>query len=254
MATKSPLKAQPLRQAGQSIDERIQTLLDEEVTVPFMYAAFIILMAAFEWLRWWQNSPPQPWLWTLMAALIVGWALRKFFRLKKKIARMRLGLNGERVVGEFLERLRSQGFHVFHDLLGEGFNVDHVVIGEAGVYVIETKTYSKPEKGEAKIVFNGKTLKQNGRDIGDGILVQARAEAHWLQQLLIEAVGVKVPVRSVVVFPGWFVETVGEGKASDVWVLNPKALPTYLANRGAVITQDQLKTLVFNLSRHIRAA
>lgn len=38
-------------------------------------------------------------------------------------------MEGERAVGQFLEQLREQGFHVFHDVVGTGFNVDHVLVG-----------------------------------------------------------------------------------------------------------------------------
>ena len=43
-----------------------------------------------------------------------------------------LGRDGERVVGQLLENMQPDGYHVLHDLIGEGFNVGHVVIGEPG--------------------------------------------------------------------------------------------------------------------------
>jgi hypothetical protein len=55
---------------------------------------------------------------------------------------LRQGIEGEKAVGQFLERLREQRYQVFHDLVGDGFNVDHVLIGPAGVFTIETKTSS----------------------------------------------------------------------------------------------------------------
>jgi len=36
---------------------------------------------------------------------------------------------------------------VLHDLIGERLNVDHVVIGERGVYMVETKTWRSETAG-----------------------------------------------------------------------------------------------------------
>lgn len=254
MDKKSPLKAKPLRQAGQSVDEAIQRVLNDDVSLILMYPAFLLLIAGLEWLRWWQDYPPQPIGFTVIFLLALLWAGRRLWTVKKRIRQLRLGRDGERAVGEFLERLRAQGAVIYHDVLGDGFNLDHVVICPQGIYVIETKTYSKPAKGEAKIRFDGSSLTLNHQSIGDAILIQARAEAYWLQQLLVEAVGKKLPVRAVVLFPGWYIEHTGAARQSDVWVLNPKALPTYIQNTPHSLTLEQLKTLNFNLSRHVRSS
>jgi hypothetical protein len=46
--------------------------------------------------------------------------------------------------------------------VGEGFNVDHVIIGPAGAFTIETKTWSKPKRGSPTISFDGETLRAAG--------------------------------------------------------------------------------------------
>ena len=40
--------------------------------------------------------------------------------------------------------------------------IDHVIIGPAGIFTIETKTWSKPVRGEARIVFDGEKLTAGG--------------------------------------------------------------------------------------------
>jgi hypothetical protein len=79
-----------------------------------------------------------------MAAVAVTVAIWKFWRIRGRVRRLRLGRDGERVVGRFLERLREGGGQVFHDIPEEGFNLDHVVISPHGLYAIETKTLSMP--------------------------------------------------------------------------------------------------------------
>ena len=47
---------------------------------------------------------------------------------------------------------------VLHDFPGEGFNLDDVVVHPSGVYYVETKTLSKPLKGQAKLFFDGDSV------------------------------------------------------------------------------------------------
>lgn len=52
------------------------------------------------------------------------------------------GAEGEEAVGEILESLTSDGWHVIHDVsFGRG-NIDHVVVGPGGVFSIETKSHA----------------------------------------------------------------------------------------------------------------
>ncbi|MBE0548059.1 MAG: NERD domain-containing protein [Rubrivivax sp.] len=115
---------------------------------------------------------------------------------------LRQGAEGERAVGQFLDRLRGDGYQVFHDVLGEGFNVDHVVIGSAGVFTVETKTWSKPVRGDARISYDGERLIAGSREPDRDPLLQAKAQARWLAALLAESTGRRLTVQPVVVFPG----------------------------------------------------
>jgi hypothetical protein len=92
----------------------------------------------------------------------MGVAMWRFFEVRVKIRQLRLGRDGERAVGQFLERLRDGGGQVFHDVPGDGFNLDHVVISPHGRYVVETKTLSKPWP-KATITVDGDSLRIAGR-------------------------------------------------------------------------------------------
>ena len=56
------------------------------------------------------------------------------------------GAHAESIVGFALEKLRSLGFEIVHDVpqAGEG-NVDHLVSGPSGVFMIETKRWEYDE-------------------------------------------------------------------------------------------------------------
>lgn len=61
-------------------------------------------------------------------------------------------------------------------------------------------------------------------------------------------------VRPVVVYPGWFVTSTPAAKSSDVWVLNPKALPTFINHGEKILSSEDVSLYAFHLSRYIRSS
>lgn len=250
--SKSPLTAAPHRQAGQSVEEERLRILDDEVLVYIMVSIIFLSVAVMEWVLWFSKTPPQPWLISLIALIVLGYSIYKIFRAKRKLVLLRQARDGERAVGEFLETLRENGFKVLHDIVGDSFNVDHLLIGPNGIYTVETKTWSKPLRGEAIIAYDGEKVLLNGFEPDRNPVIQAKAQAHWIKQLLFELTGQNLFVQPVVVFPGWFVKPLGSGKRPEVWVLNPKALPTFLANEKIVLSEEQVRSTHAHLSRYAR--
>ncbi len=252
-ASRSPLKAAPLRNPGQSLDRQISDLI-YDTGVPYLLAAcFAGVLAAMEWLRSWVDPQPRPVLYTVIAAIAVGIYAWKFRSISRELRQLRQGRDGERIVGQFLEDLREQGHRVIHDIPGEKFNIDHVVIGPHGVFTVETKTISKPARGESKITFDGEHVFVRGFKLDRDPVVQARAEATWLKTFFQESAGHKVVVQPIVVYPGWFVEDPPKGTKSDVWVLNPKVLPSFIEHHREKLSPEDVKLLSYHLSRYVRA-
>jgi hypothetical protein len=122
-----------------SVDDEIFDLAYDRVLTPVTIAAFLVLIAVSEWARELIGFGPSPVFWTAIALLayeIAGWQI---LYLRKRLAYLGQGRDGEIAVGQFLERLREDGARVFHDVPGSGFKVDHVVIAEQGIFVLETK-------------------------------------------------------------------------------------------------------------------
>ena len=153
-----------------------------------------------------------------------------------------LGAFGERIVAEHLEPLKTTGHHVFHDVpAGDApagsttapFNLDHVVVGPGGVFAIETKTRRKGRTRVGfmahEIIYDGRALAYPWGEDQHG-LDQARRQAEWLAAHLHRQLGRPVPVRPILVFPGWMIIRKGSG---PVTVLNPKELPSAIHTRGA---------------------
>lgn len=149
-----------------------------------------------------------------------------------------------------LDRLEGQGAIVFHDVPGEGFDLDHVVIHPTGVYVLDTVTTSAP--GRSAVNFDGSALRLNGGEPGDSLITRARAASAWLQELLESATGRPVLVRPTLVFPGGFVES-EQALDADMLVVNPGALPGFVANARPVLSRQDVMLVAYHLSRFIGA-
>jgi hypothetical protein len=211
---------------------------------------FALLWPVYEWTRWLTKTPPSPWPVTILAAFGLSYSLLRLVRAKRRLDALKLGRDGERVVAEELDKVRTTGAVVFHDIVGQGFNVDHVVISRHGVYAIETKTLSKAPGAE--ISFNGTTLLVDGRAPRKDPMAQTIAAADWIKNTLKAMTTKDYPVRPVLVFPGWYVNPVSDTQRGRVWVLNPKALPAFIEKEPTVVSEDDLRFAVFFLARYIK--
>lgn len=249
--SRSPLKDKPLRNPGQSLENQQSDLAYDKILAPGMMALFLCIIAGLEWWAYLYPRPRNPVVYSVMALLAVAYAAIQLLKVRPKLRALRLARDGEKAVGQFLERLREQGYQVFHDVLGDGFNVDHVLVGPAGVFTVETKTFSKPARGEAKISFDGERILVDGLEPDRNPVVQAKAQAGWLRDLLAASTGRKITVRPVILFPGWFIEQKG-ASTREIWVLNPKALPDFLNNKAESLAPEDVQLASYHLSRYIR--
>ena len=249
---RSPLKDRPLRNPGQSVDERLLDLVLDKVLGPPMVALLLCVLAGLEWWRYYFPQPPNPIIYSLMALLAVSYAAFQIWRTWPQLMALRLGRDGEKVVGQLLEQLRKDGYQVFHDLVGNGFNVDHVLIGSTGLFTIETKTFSKRSSPDAKVIFDGERIVVDGFEPDRNPVIQAKLQAAWMREVLAESTGRKFSVRPVILFPGWWVEQ-SKGSKREIWVLEPKALRAFLAHEPAVLAAEDVTLASSHLASFIRA-
>jgi hypothetical protein len=190
-------------------------------------------------------------VYSLGALLVITYTALRIYKAWPRLQALKLSRDGEKAVGQFLEGLRERGYRVFHDVVGDNFNLDHILIGPAGIFAIETKTHSKAD-GNPHVVFDGERILVNGIEPERDQVVQARAQVSWLRELLAESTGRNFEVRGVIVYPGWFVEYTGP-KERSLWVLNPKALPTFPDHEPMRLSQEDIQLASFHLSRFIRS-
>ena len=248
--TRSPLKARALRNPGEYLGEEIVRLQTEDA-FPYLAVGVVFgFMAVFEWARALLKWPPQPWLFTGIAVLACCLAAVKVKQIRRKVRNLDQAQEGEKAVGQFLEGLREDGYKVFHDINGEKFNLDHVVIGSTGIYVVETKTISKPNGREAVVEYDGQKVVIAGFSPDRDPVIQAKALSRWLEDFVKESTGKSFRVRPVVLYPGWYVNK--QPKDAEVWVLNPKALPAFLEHEGITMSPEDVNLVSYHLSRYVR--
>ncbi len=182
------------------------------------------------------------------------WLIIRLVRTLNAVRQVRWGLWGEQMVGEVLGQAAEVGYRAFHDLPGEGkWNVDHVCVGPRGVFVIETKTRSKPRdrggKVQARVTQEGDRLHFPHWEDRQTI-PQAQRNARWVAEYLTRKTGEKVTVETLVVIPGWYVEKTTS--ATPVRVMNEKYLQGYLRDQALRLDPAQVRRIVAALDEKCR--
>lgn len=247
---RSPLKDVPVRLPGQGLWEQEFNLIGGEM-MPWVSAALAaVLVAVSEWVHVVLDTPPMPRAATVIAAVAVVLAALNFMRGRRRLRQLRLGRSGEEAVGQFLEeKLRPLGYQVLHDIPLDRCNIDHVVIGTTGIYTVETKTHAKPAKGQCKITYDGSAVTVNGLTPDRDPVVQAKAQAGSLCDLLESSSGKRFKVQPVVLYPGWFVKSPVQWP--NVWVQNEKQFPSTIQRQKRFIDEADVHLATYHLKRYV---
>lgn len=225
------------------MDVRISKLQGEVILLTAT-TGLVALTAMALWIEYYFRLVSTPIVFTVLFIIVLAYSVFKMKRIIAKLTSLRLGLDGEREVAEYLDNLTRRGSYVFHDIPANGFNIDHVVVSSHGIFTLETKTYSKPSKGEAKIDFNGKTINLTGKSPDSKIISQALFEATWLRNLIKDLTsGQFFHVTAIVVFPGWYIPQ-EQMKHKDIWVTNPNWIESSISKLPQTLTPDEIQTVV----------
>ena len=270
-----PMETKLLRPAGygliQRLDESLQDGIGQVlglavvggglgmaayVTVPILWGLLLNKVTLAQLL-----DHPR-WYVFLSLALInvggVGGVIYQFARclqVFKIIEAVRLGLRGEQAVGEALAdaRIAVAGYRVFHDVPGDGkWNIDHVLVGPAGVFVLETKARSKRpgREGQAKheVQFDGRMLRFPNWDDHETVR-QVERNTEWVRKFLADFAPPELAYQPAVVVPGWYVTSLGN---YPVKAMNTTYLPNYLASMKRRFESDELKAVIRRLDERCR--
>jgi hypothetical protein len=242
---------QSLRNPGQSLDEQIDRVVLDEWAGYVLAAACLWLVAIVEWASRMFDLPRIPAIYALAAVVATTLLFWKTRETRRQLELLRQGRDGERAVAEFLDELRRDGAQVLHDIPDDRGNVDHVIICRQGVFVIETKAWSKPDHVWS-LDFDGERVQVAGRPANAEPIMQCRAEASSIRSLLRESTSKPFPVRGVLVFPEWFVRRTGRARESDIWVLNPKELAGWIRREVGVLSDADVAMAALHLKQYVK--
>jgi hypothetical protein len=190
--------------------------------------------------------------WTFVGGLLVGFGIASFAWASEPPAYVewwRQGYEGERRTARVLSRL-GNGWQVLHDLPGEGGNRDHIVLGRAGLFLVDSKNLS----GTASVAGDVLTISRFGIDAFDYAIPQgrwSRGAAARLHQELRQSFG-SVPWVTPVVslwskFPDGRVESEGVG------YVHGSHLAEWLLERPQILSDEEVAVWRVRLDRLITA-
>ena len=117
---------------------------------------------------------------------------------------------------------------------------------------VEIETVKRTREQVARAIHSVVEITINGHTPDRNPMEQAKAQSKWVNEILRESTGKDYPVRPVIVFPGWYVEPTRKEDGRGIWVLNPKALPSFIENEPVLLEQQDIMLATYHLSRHIR--
>ena len=244
--SRTPLTVPLKRSAGQSTAEQLEQIQNDRVLTPIVCGMIVIAVVTLEWLRFVLNVMPHPIIVTAAGFICIVFLWREYSFYRSLRERYQLGLEGEREVSQVLTE-GLPGYRVIDDIVFDGFNVDHALIGPSGIFSIETKTRRK-YPGRHQVEYNGEKLTVAGFPPDRDPVVQAKAGAARLSDLIFSLTGQRFDVRPVVLFPGWFV--VLKVRRPAVGVFNPKPFLNWVRKERQQLTAEQIIVVAEALKRH----
>lgn len=253
---RSPLSRDLLRSPGETLRDKIEDLNFDIAgyfaltpLIPlFLYSAYLTAENQHP-----NSSVVRASIYTIIATIGVAFWLKKLMALFKRRHKLSIGLDAELAVAQELNELMLNGHRVFHDFPADNFNIDHIVVGESGVYAVETKGRSKPpqKNGQAtwEVNYDGNTLQFPGWSETKP-LEQAKNQASWLQEWLSSAVGEHIAVKPVLILPGWYVKRTSP---RGIWVSNGKNMQSLLSHpEGSPLPQKVVQQISHQLDQRCR--
>jgi hypothetical protein len=206
------------RVAGQYVRARARRIALSEVWIG-VAAVAVLLVGIILALPSWTLILAE--LAAIAAFLIAGPSVDRDF------GRWLRGAEGEEAVGEILENLSADGWHVIHDVsFGRG-NIDHIAVGPGGIFAIETKSHGgriSLERLDAKM------------------LSQAYAEKKALEAV------VGLEVQPLLVFSRAYLIERPPLKRQGVTVLPARMLPWFFSRRRPTMSTEQARQVYERLA------
>lgn len=243
---RAPVSEKMLRPPGYFLSLEVERR--QETMTLWLFSALLPLALV----PWVFRSFPS-WVLFGLFALVSAVSTMLAFRTGLRMREIKAGIRGEQLVAEQLSALLPLGCRVFHDLdTGCCGNIDHVVVGDFGVFALETKyrrkrTSRNNQKDHCVMLEND--LLRFPRGVDRTSIAQTRRGADWLAKQLSRTTSENVKVEGVLVFPGWFVE---RKSRNEITVLSGKEIPNFFKGRPAQLTALHVERIASFLDERCR--
>jgi len=158
------------------------------------------------------------------------------------------GAHGEETIGRSLDRLRDEGFAVLHDrsIPGSKANIDHIVIGPAGVFLVDPKNYrGRVEQRAVGGWFNSEQRLYVNRRNQTTLIGKAVKQANTVREALASTPWADAPIIPTICFmqaENWPLLAMRPLRFGNVYVLWGKALGKLLRGE-ARLSVDEIAPL-----------
>lgn len=251
---------------GEGLQEKIRGI-EFDIYEACMFPVFFVIMTIFLWLfcldlKWIQFNAITASVFTVISIIISIRSYRKVKNLRKSLINYRKGLEGERLVGEVINKLSNENTFVFHDIPGDRFNVDHIIVSTRGVFVIETKHFDRSKCHE--FTFDGnmvyRQMKDGTKYLCPKLLPQMDGEARFIQNEIEIRTEMKIPVIKVAVLIGCFIHTPAENETkqnmkkyfSKYWIVNEKLLSSMILEENEIYDDSVVKLIASHIKELVK--
>lgn len=124
----------------------------------------------------------------------------------------------------------------FHDIGFKGFNIDHIVLGPAGIFVIETKSHG------GNIGARGNTLLLNGKPPAKNFLNQVWSQAKNMEEYLWKMTSKEWKIKPVLCFTNGYVKV--RRPVKGVEVVSLRYLNTFLKRQPENLDTDGIQHIL----------
>ncbi len=257
---KDPIPRVQLPHAGDSNFDEILNIITK-MLLAWIIFAFTLSFVITEWIRVFFIITPDPFLMTILLILVT---IITFIVLKRNfdnIENYKLGRRGEIYTANILSGTRENGYFLINDIPcvgknGKKFNIDHVLIGEAGIFSVETKTWRKYGNNEnySKLTYDNGELSYCGAKRGSRPVTQAIDNAKDISNILENRIGRIVKVKPTLLFPGAFInkstlENTSKDSSSLI-ISNPIYFVNSLAYMPKVLSTEEVGNIYKSLSSY----
>jgi len=255
---KSPIVNEVHHNPGQSLQRKIIKEVLNSLGI-----LIIVLLLDVAYLGWifGEYIPPSKthtWIPLVVILVLLPIVFLVISKNNRKIDLLVQGRDGEQGMGLYLNRLWSETCFVFHDIQGtwkngNHFNIDHILVSTKGVFVVETKTFSKDDSTENIIKHRGDQLWINGVLDKFNALEEPRRHSIWLNNYLNDHKIQGAVVIPVLLFPRWKVDSLWNRNAPENLVFSGKAFNTEFIHFPECISRaefEKIKLAVCELARN----